>query len=242
MRTVGHVLEASPLRSIAGCGHSGFVRHDTRGRAGQSGLSIGRRIACSTRWWAGGRAFIGGTASGGAARTIRLNYLRGSSVFICRGLGLHGAHRHKAGQVMSSQPQATASLRRLGASHRTLMVWRLLSAIMLLVMGGIHLYLVFYGVGGLLGVLFVLNAVGALVLAIAVLVLRGRLLSLATVLSLLFMVGTLLALVLALTVGLFGIHEVLSFKLVPTTLVVESIGTIILAVTVALVLRSRRAP
>ena len=58
----------------------------------------------------------------------------------------------------------------------------------------------------------------------------------------LFMVGTLLALVLALTVGLFGIHEVLSFKLVPTTLVVESIGTIILAVTVALVLRSRRAP
>jgi hypothetical protein len=56
------------------------------------------------------------------------------------------------------------------------------------------------------------------------------------------MVGTLLALVLALTVGLFGIHEVLSFKLVPTTLVVESIGTIILAVTVALVFRSRRAP
>ena len=94
------------------------------------------------------------------------------------------------------------------------MAWRLLSAIMLLVMGGIHLYLVFYGVGGLLGALFVLNAVGALVLAIAVIVLRGRLLSLATVLSLLFMVGTLLALVLALTVGLFGIHEVLSFRLV----------------------------
>jgi len=121
------------------------------------------------------------------------------------------------------------------------MVWRLLSAIVLLVMGGIHLYLVFDGVGGLLGGLFVLNAVGALVLAIAVMVLRGRLLLLATVLSLLFMVGTLLSLVLALTVGLFGIHEVLSFTLVPTTLLVEAIGTIILAVTVALVLRSRRA-
>jgi len=39
------------------------------------------------------------------------------------------------------------------------MAWRLLSAIMLLVMGGIHLYLVFDGVGGSLGVLFVLNAV-----------------------------------------------------------------------------------
>jgi hypothetical protein len=113
---------------------------------------------------------------------------------------------------------------------------------MLLVMGGIHLYLVFDGVGGLLGRLFVVNAVGALVLAIAVIELRGRLLSLATGLSLLFMVGTLVALVLALTVGLFGIREVLSFTLVPTTLVVESIGTIILAVTAALVLRSQRAP
>jgi hypothetical protein len=214
----------------------------SRGRAGQSGRLIGRGIACSTSWWADGRAFIGGTASGGSARVIRLNYSGGSSVFICRGLGLHGAHRCKTGQDMSSQPSATESLRWFGVGQRTLMAWRLLSAIMLLVMGGIHLYLVFYGVGGLLGALFVLNAVGALVLAIAVIVLRGRLLSLATVLSLLFMVGTLLALVLALTVGLFGIHEVLSFKLVPTTLVVESIGTIILAVTVALVLRSRRAP
>ncbi len=143
---------------------------------------------------------------------------------------------------MSSHTRATGSLRWVGVSRRTLMAWRLLSAIMLLVMGGIHLYLVFDGVGGSLGVLFVLNAVGALVLAIAIIVLRGRLLSLATGLSLLFMVGTLLALVLALTVGLFGIHEVLSFTLVPTTLVVEFIGTIILAVTVALVLRSRRAP
>jgi hypothetical protein len=126
---------------------------------------------------------------------------------------------------MPSQPGATGTRRWVGVSQRTLMVWRLLSAIMLLVMGGIHLYLVLDSVHGLLGVLFVLNAVGALVLAIAILVLHGRLLSLATVLSLLFMVGTLLALVLALTVGLFGIHEVLSFKLVPTTLVVESIGT-----------------
>jgi hypothetical protein len=130
----------------------------------------------------------------GSARVIRLNQSGGSSVLICRGLGLRGAHRCEAGQDMSSQLPATGSLRRFSVSHRTLMAWRLLSAIMLLIMGGIHLYLVFYGVGGLLGVLFVLNAVGALVLAIAVIVLRGRLLSLATVLSLLFIVGTLLAL------------------------------------------------
>ena len=177
-----------------------------------------------------------------SARVTKLNCSGALCVYIAEGLGLHRSHTLKAGQDMSSHTRATGSLRWVGVSHRTLMAWRLLSAIMLLVMGGIHLYLVFEGVGGSLGVLFVLNAVGALVLAIAIIVLRGRLLSLATGLSLLFMVGTLLALVLALTVGLFGIHEVLSFKLVPTTLVVESIGTIILAVTVALVLRSRREP
>jgi hypothetical protein len=141
---------------------------------------------------------------------------------------------------MTSQPQATRSVPLSGAGNRTLLVWRVLSAVVLLVMGGIHLYLVFDGVGGLLGTLFVLNAVGALVLAVAMLVLRGRLLALAAVLSLLFMLGTLAALVLALTVGLFGIHEVLSFTLVPATLVVESIGSIILAVTVAVTMRSLR--
>ena len=179
--------------------------------------------------------------SGGfRARVTRLNCSGGLCVYIAEGLACTEPNV-KGSQDMSSHTRATGSLRWVGVSHRTLMAWRLLSAIMLLVMGGIHLYLVFDGVGGSLGVLFVLNAVGALVLAIAIIVLRGRPLSLATGLSLLFMVGTLLALVLALTVGLFGIHEVLSFKLVPTTLVVESIGTIILAVTVALVLRSRRA-
>jgi hypothetical protein len=77
-------------------------------------------------------------------------------------------------------------------------------------------------------------------LAIAIVVLRGRLLVLASVLSTLFMAGTLLALVLALTVGLFGVHEVLSYQLVPTTLVVESIGTIVLVLTTALVYQTQR--
>jgi hypothetical protein len=142
---------------------------------------------------------------------------------------------------MSSEPWAAGSRQSVIASQHSLMVWQLLSAILLLFMGGIHLYLVVNGVGGLLGLLFVLNAAGGLVLATAIIVLRGRLLSLATVLSLLFMVGTLLALVLALTAGLFGIRAALGFQLVPTTLVVESIGTIVLVVTTALVSRSRRA-
>jgi hypothetical protein len=63
----------------------------------------------------------------------------------------------------------------------------------------------------------------------------------ASVLGLLFMAGTLLALVLALTVGLFGITETIGFTLVPTTLVVESVGIVVLAVTTALTLRTRRS-
>ena len=147
------------------------------------------RDRVSTSWWADGRAFIGGTAR--AFRPCHQAELFGRIVRVHgRGPRLAPSHTLKAGQDMSSHTRATGSLPWVGVSHRTLMAWRLLSAIMLLVMGGIHLYLVFDGVGGSLGVLFVLNAVGALVLAIAIIVLRGRLLSLAIGLSLLFMVGT----------------------------------------------------
>jgi hypothetical protein len=134
---------------------------------------------------------------------------------------------------MASNPRA-ADVR-----QRSVMIWQLLSALFLLAMGGIHLYLVFNGTGGILGILFVLNFAGGLVLAIAMVVARGWLLPVASVLSLLFLVGTLLSLVLALTVGLFGIKSSLSYELAPTTLVVESIGMVVLAVTTALVLRAR---
>ena len=127
-----------------------------------------------------------------------------------------------------------------GNNRAVLTVMRILSAIVLLAVGGIHLFLVFDGVGGLLGVLFVLNAIAGLVLAVGMLVLRGRLLSLTTILSLLFVIATHLALILALTVGLFGITETWSFTLVPQTVVVESIGTVVLAITTVLVLRSQR--
>ena len=153
---------------------------------------------------------------------------------------------YEEGSDMATKPERTASrvpVRAGGAGpggRRSVVAWQALSVLFLLAMGAIHLYLVLDGVGGTLGKLFVLNAVGALVLAIAIVVLRQRLLLVAGVLSTLFMLGTLLALVLALTIGLFGIHEVLSFKLVPTTLVVESIGTIVLAVTTALVYQMLR--
>lgn len=127
------------------------------------------------------------------------------------------------------------------STQQSLLLWRVLSALALLAMGGIHVYLTFNGTGGLLGRLFVLNGIGALVLAVAMLVVRGPLLRVAAVLSLLFLAGTLLALVLALTVGLLGLRSSLDFQLAPTALVVESIGTIVLLVTTALAVRRRDA-
>jgi hypothetical protein len=124
--------------------------------------------------------------------------------------------------------------------QRSLIVWQVLSALLLAVMGGIHLLLVFQWARGLLGVLFVMNAIGGFVLAIAMLAARSRLLRLASSLSLVLMAGTLLGLVLALTVGLFGITEQLSTALVVPTLIVESIGTVVLAVTTALAFRMGR--
>jgi hypothetical protein len=127
-----------------------------------------------------------------------------------------------------------------GSNQGLVRVMRILSAIFLFVTGGIHLFLVFDGVGGLLGTLFVLNAIAAIVLAVGELVLRGRWLALATVLSLLFLIASLASLLLALTVGLFGIRETWDFTLVPETIIVEAIGIVVLAITTALVVRRPR--
>jgi hypothetical protein len=115
---------------------------------------------------------------------------------------------------------------------------RILSAILLLAIGGIHLFLVFDGVGGVLGVLFILNAVAGIVLAIGILALRRRLLRAVVILSLLFAIASLLALVLALTVGLFGITETWTFTLVPETVIVDSIAVVVLAITSVFALRA----
>ena len=116
-------------------------------------------------------------------------------------------------------------------------ILRILSAVLLLAVAGIHLFLRFDGTGGTLGVLFILNAIAGIVLAIGMLALRGRLLKLATVLGLLFLLASLASLLLALTVGLFGIHEVWTYTLVPQTVVVDSIGIVVLAITTVVALR-----
>jgi hypothetical protein len=116
-------------------------------------------------------------------------------------------------------------------------VMRILSTIILVVIGGIHLFLVVDGVGGTLGVLFILNAIAGIVLAIGMAAARGRLLNVTTVLGLLFTIASLLALILALTVGVFGITEVWTFTLVPETVIADAIGVVILAITSGVVLR-----
>jgi hypothetical protein len=128
-----------------------------------------------------------------------------------------------------------------GTNQTVLWVLRILSAIILLAISGIHLFLVFDGVGGVLGVLFVLQAIAGLVLAIGMLALRGRLLSISTILSLLFVIASLAALLLALTVGFFGITETWDFTLVIETVVVESIGVVVLAIATWVVVRTPRA-
>ena len=122
----------------------------------------------------------------------------------------------------------------------SLRVMRILSAIVLFAIAAIHLFLVFDGVGGTLGVLFILNAVAGVVLGIGILALHGRLQRVAIILGLLFAIASLLALLLALTVGLFGITEVWTFTLVPETVVVDAIGVVLLAITSVLVLRAPR--
>jgi hypothetical protein len=118
---------------------------------------------------------------------------------------------------------------------------RILSAIVLFAIGGIHLFLVFDGVGGLLGVLFILNAIAGIVLGIGMLALRGRLFTLVSVLGLLFAIASLIALLLALSVGLFGITETWTFTLVPQTVVVDAIGVVLLGITLIALLRRGRA-
>ncbi|MEY9951811.1 lysylphosphatidylglycerol synthetase-like protein (DUF2156 family) [Leifsonia sp. EB34] len=126
------------------------------------------------------------------------------------------------------------------SSQGSLWLMRILSAIVLVLIGGIHLFLIFDGVGGLLGVLFVLNSIAAIVLAIGMLVLRGAWLRLATTLSLLFVIASLASLLLALTVGLFGIREVWTFTLVPETVIIEAIGIVVLAITSGVAFRRPR--
>jgi glucan phosphoethanolaminetransferase (alkaline phosphatase superfamily) len=125
--------------------------------------------------------------------------------------------------------------------HRTTMIVRIVSALALLAAGGIHLFLVLTGTGGVLGVAFVLNFIAGLVLGVGMLVVPRRFLLLVTVLGLLYLVASLGALFIALTVGLFGVQPGWDYPLVRETVIVESIGVVVLGVATVIVFGDRRA-
>lgn len=125
--------------------------------------------------------------------------------------------------------------------HRgVLILLRIVGAGLLLAMAGIHYYLwanAGYNTISLIGPLFLLNAIGGLLLAVALLAAPSRLLTVAATLSALFTVGTLGALLISLTPsGLFGFQESTLAPLVPATLWVESVGVVELGVLTVLAL------
>lgn len=145
-------------------------------------------------------------------------------------------------KIWSNDPVPADSAARVVASQDVQQppaVLLALSAALLLTMGGIHLHFVVQSASVVIGFSFFVDTLGGLVLAIAMLVAPRRQLPIASLLSLMFMVGTLLALVLSLTVGLFGIRERIDGMLVVPTLVVGSIGTIVLTITTVLAFRMR---
>ncbi len=132
----------------------------------------------------------------------------------------------------------------MSASERDssiLLITRIVSALFLLAAGGIHLFLVVNGTGGILGVMFVLNFVAGAVLGIGMLVVPARFLLGVTLLGLLFLLASLGALVIAMTVGLFGVQPTWDYPLVPETVILESIGVVVLAAATVIVFRHRRA-
>jgi hypothetical protein len=122
-----------------------------------------------------------------------------------------------------------------------LLIVRIVSALFLLAAGGIHLFMVVGGTGGILGVTFVLNFIAGMVLGIGMLVAPSRFLLGVTVLGLLFLLASLGALLIAMTVGLFGVQPTWDYPLVPETVILEAIGVVVLAVATVIVFRHRRA-
>ena len=119
---------------------------------------------------------------------------------------------------------------------------RILGAALTAVMAWIHLDL---WVGGYrdiptIGVLFLLNSIGAALLAIALLVTPVRLLGFVSAGGALFTAGTLAALLASLTVGVFGFREYLGDPLVVTTIIVEAAGTVVLSAHTAMRAVARR--
>jgi hypothetical protein len=127
------------------------------------------------------------------------------------------------------------------AGKGTVTLLRIGGCVLLLAMAVIHGYLWLTGYDSIpvIGLLFLLNAIGGVVLAVGVVALPFRLLGLASALSALFTAGTLGALLVSMTVGLFGFVESPDSVTVISTIVVEAIGVVVLAALAAVSFRRR---
>lgn len=135
----------------------------------------------------------------------------------------------------SAPPAAPAGARRTPERRPALppaVLWtvRLAGAALLGATGAAHVRLWAQGYRDIavIGPLFLVNAVLALVLLLALLATPARWLGLAAAAGALLEVGTLGGLLLSLTVGLFGFVETWQAPLVVSTVAVEAAGTVLL--------------
>ncbi|MCU1591496.1 MAG: conserved rane protein of unknown function [Frankiales bacterium] len=131
-------------------------------------------------------------------------------------------------------------------ANRTLAVFvlRVVGALLLVAAGAIHLYLWSTGYDSIdwIGPLFLLNAVGAFLLAVAVLGAPRRLLFWPAGAGALLQIGTLGGLILASTVGLLGFVESTAASYYWESVIVESVGFVVLVALAALCRPVRRSP
>jgi hypothetical protein len=109
----------------------------------------------------------------------------------------------------------------------------------LLVASGIihlHLWDIAYKNVATLGPLFLVQAISALVIAVAIVATR-HLLAVAAGLAL--AAGTILGFILARTVGIFGFKLTFSSGLANTVLIIEAVAVVLLTMTAAMILRRR---
>ena len=130
-----------------------------------------------------------------------------------------------------------------GRTRATVVVgYRVAGAALTVAMGWIHLYLWANGYSDTptIGVLFLLNGIGAALLAVALLSAPDRLLGVVAGLGAAFTVATLAALIGSLTSGVFGFQEYLADPYVDVSLALESVGVLgLVTLTIATLGRHR---
>ena len=127
-----------------------------------------------------------------------------------------------------------------GRSGALLWVLRIIGAALLAFMASIHLDLWFsITISGFIGPAFLLNVIAGFGLAALLLVTPRRFLPWVAALGALLLLGTMGALIIASTIGLFGFHEHTSAPWYWQSIVVESLGFVVLAVLAALAARRR---